>query len=99
MDTAAKTPGKTGRIINAENLARLEHIKARLTEEPGVSSADLAREMKITSLSCSQLGDRLVKKGEVVLRKLMNGQRTYYPAGATEKDFLPDLSTAKKAEL
>lgn len=64
-----------------ENAQRLQYIKERTEQEPGVTSPTIAKELEISTLSCSQLADRLVRKGEIQLRKIAGGTRTYYPAG------------------
>ena len=64
-----------------ENQARLDYITQRTESEPGVRSTAIAKELGITTLSCGQLADRLVRKGDIQLVKIAGGIRTYYPKG------------------
>ena len=80
--SAAQAPETTkkdsGRAVASDNAERLEYILKRTKEEPGVTSPTLAKELDITTLACSQLTDRLVKKGELSIFKLASGVRTNY---------------------
>lgn len=75
-----KAPG-VPRAPSPENQARLDYIVQRAASEPGVTSPAIAKELGIGTLTCSQLADRLVRKGEIQLLKIAGGVRTYYPAG------------------
>lgn len=72
----AKRP--TTPAIPQDNDGRLEYILKRVTEEPGVLSAEIAKELGITSLACSHLGDRLIRTGAIEIFKLANGARSNY---------------------
>lgn len=77
-----KTP-KGPRGPSPENAARLQYIIDRTNQEPGVASPTLAKELEISTLSCSQLTDRLVRKGEIIVKKNDKGVRQNYPVGYT----------------
>jgi topoisomerase IA-like protein len=81
-----------------ENAARLDHILKRSTNEPGVASPILAKELGISTLSCSQLTDRLVRQGKLVIRKVDGGVRTNYPAGYDFTDVDAAAAQAKIAK-
>lgn len=61
-----------------ENQKRLDYILQRTTEEPGISSPVIAKELGISTLQTSQLTDRLVKAGKIVVHKIEGGVRTNY---------------------
>jgi hypothetical protein len=90
-------PEKRGPRTNPETAGRLAHLAARAISEPGVASAVLAKELNITSLLCGQLGDRLVKQEGVLLFKLPNGHRTYYPVGTDMEKVAADAQVAEEA--
>lgn len=95
----AATEGKGSpvpRTPSAENQARLDHILKRTAEEPGVTSPTLARELNISTLQCSQLTDRLVKRGELLIIKIAGGVRTNYLPG---EDYEAGLIAAAEAKL
>lgn len=95
----AETPAKgPGRQPSEETQKRIDHILARVKEEPGILSADLARELDMGSLPCSQLGDRLVKSGQIAMFKLASGQRSYYMPGVLKRK-LASLEKARDKEL
>lgn len=79
--TEATEAPKGPRGPSPENAQRLQYILDRTTQEPGVASPTLAKELGISTLSCSQLTDRLVRKGEIVVKKNDKGVRQNYPAG------------------
>ena len=80
-ETAAPKAPPVPRGPSPENQARLDYIVQRAASEPGVTSPTIAKELEIGTLTCSQLADRLVRKGDIQLRKTAGGVRTYYPAG------------------
>lgn len=80
-EATTEAPAARGRGPNPENVQRLEHIVTRAKQEPGVTSPTIAKELGISTLSCGQLADRLVRKGDIQLHKMLSGMRTYYPAG------------------
>lgn len=99
-----KAPG-VPRAPSPENQARLDYIVQRAASEPGVTSPAIAKELGIGTLTCSQLADRLVRKGEIQLLKVAGGVRTYYPAGydmasipAPAAPEAPKEKKSKKAE-
>lgn len=71
---------KRGRTVSPENQKRLDHILKAVHGKPGVTSPTIARELGISTLQCSQLADRLVRRGEIRVEKIEGGIRTYYPA-------------------
>lgn len=73
---------KRGRTVSPENQARLDFILRAVEGKPGVTSPTIARELGISTLQCSQLADRLVRRGEIRVEKVEGGIRTYYPAPA-----------------
>lgn len=79
--TAPAAEPKSPRGPSPENQARLDYITQRAANEPGVHSPTIAKELGMTTLACGQLADRLVRKGEILLHKLADGKRTYYPKG------------------
>lgn len=90
MDTPTETTAPTPEVKKGppvprgpspENQKRLDHIVARANKEPGVPSPTIAKELNMSTLQLSQLADRLVRKGKIVLVKIAGGVRTYYPEG------------------
>ena len=77
---------------------RLAHIYKRTQEEPGILSATLANELDITSLQCSQLGDRLVNQGLIEVFKLANGARANFLPKDLAK-ILPRLEKQRETEI
>lgn len=94
----SETTNTVGRQVSEETQNRMDYIKTRVVEEPGVLSAELARELDMNSLACSQLGDRMVKAGVIDLFKLANGQRSYYLPAVLKKK-LPSLEKQRDKEL
>ena len=85
MDSETTTPTEekkapVPRGPNPENQRRLDYIVQRTKEVPGITSPTIAKELGISTLQCSQLTDRLVKAGTIVIKKV-GPIRTNYPAG------------------
>lgn len=80
-ETAETKAPAVPRGPSPENQARLDYIVQRAASEPGVTSPTIAKELGIGTLTCSQLADRLVRKGQIQLHKVAGGVRTYYPVG------------------
>lgn len=78
--TNTPTEDRRGRSVSPENQKRLDFILKAVQQNPGVSSPTIAKELEISTLQCSQLADRLVRKGEIVVKKVEGGIRTYHPA-------------------
>lgn len=90
-DTTAKTP--TGRKPNPENAAFQKKIVTFVKKKPGITSPEVAERLELGTLKTAQLANSLINQGEIVLRKLSNGVRTYYAPGV---DFKPDPTLAEK---
>lgn len=64
-----------------ENQARLDKVIELAAAKPGITNPEVAKELGMSTLACSQLIDRLVKKGKLQLVKGERSVRMYYPAG------------------
>lgn len=90
MATKTKTEDtkSPGREASSKTQERLNTILETTKAQPGVTSPEIAKILDISTLTCSQLGDRLVKSGQIVLVKLPSNVRTYYRPGAKELNAL-----------
>lgn len=64
-----------------ENQARLDKVIELAAAKPGITNPEVSKELGMSTLACSQLIDRLVKKGKLQLVKGERSVRMYYPAG------------------